>query len=330
MPAGDGGRAVNARVSPQALEQAAEWLVRLQDGATSADRAACEQWRAADPQHAAAWERAERLLDRLGALPPELAMPVLNRPPHAARRAAITRIVSAMLTVPVGWAGWRYAQQQPWAADIHTATGERRTVTLADGTSVTLNTASAIDVRDTASERLIVLRNGEIMVRSGHARPGAPLLVRTPEGTLQALGTVFNVRRYEASTSVAVLEGAVRIMPAATDGADAGVAKIINAGNQTRFNRRHIAPVRAADPALNAWTRGMLLADQMRLDELVAELSRYRNGLLRVDPSVAALRVSGAFPIGDSERTLDMLVSTYPVDAVQRLRGYWITLIPRG
>jgi transmembrane sensor len=74
----------------------------------------------------------------------------------------------------------------------------------------------------------------------------------------------------------------------------------------------------------------MLLADQMRLDELVTELSRYRNGLVRVDPSVAALRVSGAFPIGDSERTLDMLVSTYPVDAVQRLRGYWITLIPRA
>jgi transmembrane sensor len=317
---------VNARVSSQALEQAAEWLVRLQDGASSADRAACEQWRASDPQHALAWERAERLLDQLGTLPPELAMPVLNRAPHAARRAAITRIVAAMLTVPVAWGGWRYAQQQPWVADIHTAVGERRTVMLADGTSVTLNTASAIDVRYTAAERLIVLRNGEILVRSGHAPDVGPLRVRTPEGTMQPLGTVFNARRYECSTSLTVLEGAVRITPAAA----ANAAQTINAGSQTRFNRKHIAPARAADPALNAWTRGMLLADQMRLDELVAELSRYRNGVVRADPAVAALRVSGAFPIGDSERTLDMLVSTYPVDAVQRLRGYWITLIPRA
>jgi transmembrane sensor len=317
---------VNARVSPQALEQAAEWLVRLQDGASSADHAACEQWRTSDPQHALAWERAERLLDQLGTLPPELAMPVLNRAPHATRRAAITRIVAAMLTVPVAWGGWRYAQRQPWVADIHTAVGERRTVTLADGTSITLNTASAIDVRYTAAERLIVLRNGEILVRSGHAPDAGPLRVQTPEGTMQPLGTVFNARRYECSTSLTVLEGAVRITPAAA----ADAAQTINAGSQTRFNRKHIAPARAADPALNAWTRGMLLADQMRLDELVAELARYRNGVVRADQAVAALRVSGAFPIGDSERTLDMLVSTYPVDAVQRLRGYWITLIPRA
>jgi transmembrane sensor len=326
MPAGDGGRAVNVRVAPEALEQAAEWLVRLQDGASTEDYAACEEWRASDPQHALAWERAERLLDKLGTLPPELAMPVLNRAHdghRAGRRAAVARIVALMLAVPVACGGWRYAQSQEWTADIRTAVGERRTVTLADGTTVTLNTASAIDVRFTANERLIVLRSGEILVRSGHALNAGPLRVRTPEGVMEPLGTVFNVRRYECSTSLAVLEGTVRITPA-----DAA-AQIINAGDQTRFNQQRISPLRIVDPALSAWTRGMLLADQMRLDELVAELSRYRNGLVRVDPSVAALRVSGAFPIGDSERTLDMLVSTYPVDAVQRLRGYWITLIPR-
>jgi transmembrane sensor len=316
---------LSASVSSKALEQAAEWLVRLQDGATSADRAACEAWRSSDPQHALAWERAERLLNKLGAVPPELAMPVLNRAPENARRAAITRIAALLLTVPAGWAGWRYAQSQPWAGDLHTAVGERRMVTLEDGTSVTLNTASAIDVRFTEAERLIVLRNGEILVRSSHAPDARPLRVRTDDGVLQPLGTLFNVRRHECSTSLSVLEGAVRITPASA----AGEAQVVNAGGQTRFNTHHVAPVRAADPALSAWTTGMLLADQMRLDELVAEIARYRKGLLRVDPAVAALRVSGAFPVADSERALDMLVSTYPVDAVQRLRGYWITLIPR-
>jgi transmembrane sensor len=317
---------VTASVSPKALEQAAEWLVRLQDGASSADHAACEAWRSSDPQHALAWERAERLLNKLGTLPPALAMPVLNRAPDTARRAAVTRIVALMLTVPAGWAGWRYAQSQPWAGDLHTAVGERRMVTLDDGTSVTLNTASAIDVRFTPAERLIVLRTGEILVRSGHAGDARPLRIATAEGSMQPLGTLFNVRRHECSTDLAVLEGAVRITPAKA----ADEALVIDAGSQTRFNTRHIAPIRATDPAMTAWTTGMLLADQMRLDELVAELSRYRNGLVRVDPAAAAMRVSGAFPIADTERTLDMLVSTYPVDAVQRLRGYWITLIPRG
>ncbi|WP_432377924.1 FecR domain-containing protein [Duganella sp. P38] len=317
---------MTASVSPKALEQAAEWLVRLQDGASSADHAACEAWRSSDPQHALAWERAERLLGKLGALPPELAMPVLSRAPDRARRSAVTRIVALMLTVPASWAGWRYAQSQPWSGELHTAVGEHRTTTLADGTTVTLNTASAIDVRFTETERRIVLRNGEILVRSSRQADARPLRVATAEGTMQPLGTVFNVRRHECSTGLAVLEGAVRITPANAGGA----AQVIDAGSQTRFNASHIAPVRAADPAMTAWTTGMLLADQMRLDELVGELSRYRGGLVRVDPAVAGLRVSGAFPISDSERTLDMLISTYPVDAVQRPRGYWITLIPRG
>ncbi|WP_229256543.1 FecR domain-containing protein [Duganella lactea] len=317
---------MTAGVSPRALEQAAEWLVRLQDGASSADRAACEIWRASDPQHALAWERAERLLGKLGTLPPQVAMPVLNRAPDAARRNAVTRIVALLLAAPAGWAGWRYAQSQPWAGGIHTAVGEHRTVTLADGTRVTLNTASAIDVRFTAAERLIVLRNGEILVRSGPPRDARPLRVTTDDGIMQPLGTVFNVRRHASSTGLAVLEGAVRITPAN----NANAAQVISAGSQTRFNQRHVAQPCAAAAALTAWTTGMLLADGMRLDELAAELSRYRNGLLRVDPAVATLRVAGAFPVSDSERTLDMLVSTYPVDAVQRLRGYWITLIPRA
>jgi transmembrane sensor len=73
----------------------------------------------------------------------------------------------------------------------------------------------------------------------------------------------------------------------------------------------------------------MLLADKMRLADFVAELSRYRRGALYCDPAVAGLQVSGAFPIDDTERVLRMLVSTYPVDAVTRLHGYWVTLVAR-
>lgn len=312
-------------VSTEALEQAADWLVRLQDGATSDDRLACQRWRDSDPQHALAWERAEKLMSKLGGLPPELASPVLNRSPASGRRAAVMRIAALLAAVPAGWAGWRYAASQRWSADIHTAAGERRTVALADGTRVTLNTASAIDVRFTAAERLIVLRNGEILVVSGHDVAGRPLHVASTEGLLQPLGTRFNVRQRSCSTELAVFEGAVRVTPSrATDD-----PVVVSAGNQTRFNQHRVAPQRELDASLAAWTKGMLMADAMRLDQLAAELARYRDGIVRVDPAVAGMRVSGAFPIADTERTLDMLVSTYPLNAYSRLRGYWVTLAPR-
>ena len=72
----------------------------------------------------------------------------------------------------------------------------------------------------------------------------------------------------------------------------------------------------------------MLMADKMRLADFVAELTRYRRGFLRCDPSIADLRISGAFPISDTDRTLNMLVHTYPVLASSHLRGYWVTLSP--
>ena len=61
-----------------------------------------------------------------------------------------------------------------------------------------------------------------------------------------------------------------------------------------------------------------------------AELSRYRPGLLQCAPEVRALRVSGSFPLGDTDRTLTMLASTYPVDVQTRMRGYWITVVARN
>jgi transmembrane sensor len=314
-------------VAPRALEQAADWLVRLQDGATDADRAACEHWRLSDPQHALAWERAERLLVKFGGLPPELAMPALARPdrPSKTRRAAVVRIAALLAAIPAAWAGWRYYQAQPWSADIRTSVGQRRTVTLADATAVTLNTASAIDVRFTASERRILLRAGEILVRSGAHDPARALVVATAQGALRPLGTVFNVRQHADATALTVLEGAVEVSPAHA----AQPALVVPSGSQARFTAHAVGPAKNADPAPTAWTRGMLLADHLPLQTLADELARYRHGMVRVDPGVANLRVSGAFPVADTERTLDMIVATYPVDACERLNGLWITLAAR-
>ena len=206
------------------------------------------------------------------------------------------------------------------------ATGERRELTLADGTGVTLNTASALDVRFDAHQRLLVLRAGEIFVATAPdtAAVHRPLRVATHQGLLQALGTRFTVRQDEGRTRLAVLEGAVRIT------SDSGAAPVVvDAGGQTVFSKDTIEAPTARDPDASAWSRGMLVADRMRLADFSAEVARYRPGLLACDAPVAELRVSGAFPIDDTDRVLRMLVSTYAVEAVSRLRGHWVTLVAR-
>jgi len=85
-----------------------------------------------------------------------------------------------------------------------------------------------------------------------------------------------------------------------------------------------------ADPAQAAWVGGMLAADRMPLGELLGELARYRSGRLRCDPEVAALAVSGAFPLDDIERSLAMLEAIYPLAVRRGAGGWWITVGPRG
>jgi transmembrane sensor len=73
----------------------------------------------------------------------------------------------------------------------------------------------------------------------------------------------------------------------------------------------------------------MLLADNMRLDELAGELARYQRGFIRCDRQIGGLRVSGAFPISDRGRTLGMLQATYGLEVEERMGGYWTLISAR-
>lgn len=327
MNDGSGSEAIDPRI----LDEAADWLMELHAGDNNeANRIACAQWQQRSPEHARAWIRAERLLDKLGALPAPLSMQVLDRPAQRARRRTLGKLSALLLALPAGWLGWRALDREGLLAGYRTATGERRELQLEDGSLLTMNTASALDLRFSAKERLIHLHAGEILVRSAHDPIGRALRVRTAQGHVEALGTRFTVRQAQHETHVAVLEGAVRIEPRAL-GNDA--CQRLEAGRQVGFTSAQIGQTAIADATSSeAWVQGMLLADNMPLGELTAELARYRHGIVECDEAVARLRITGAFPIdgmAGTDRSLAMLAATYPVQAELRLGGLWVRLTSR-
>lgn len=311
--------------SRAALREAAQWLVRLHSGqARPADWQALAAWRAQDAAHESAWQRAERLSRTFGAVPAGLGMPVLAQAERTAvnRRAALRVLALVGTVAPAAYLGWRHMPWQQWTAEHRTATGERRSVTLADGSEVLLNTASALDVVFDATERLLRLRAGEVLVTTAKDSAARAFRVETPGGWLRALGTRFAVRLVNEDTVyLAVTEGAVEITPRH------GAQRVVQAGEQCRFTAAGVqAPVALGEQAL-AWVQGVLYADGMRLDDFAAELARYRPGVVRCDPAVAGLRISGAFQLQDTEYILAMLRETLPVQVVTRTR-YWVTLVP--
>lgn len=310
-------------LSADVLEEAAEWLMRLSENELSdSQHAEWERWKVSTPEHERAWARAQLLQSKLGGLPPALAMSALDRPSHPERRAALGKLALLLALMPAGWGSWKLAQSQQWTADYRTRVGERRELTLADGSRLTLNTDTAIDVLFDSEQRLVHLREGEILVQTAQDA-SRPFLVSTRQGRMQALGTRFIVHERSPRTHLSVLEGAVKVRLAENSQT---AALIVSAGQRTDFSALQFGALTATDLHASAWTQGMLMADNMRLADFVAELTRYRRGFVRYDPAIADLRISGAFPIADSHRTLNMLVQTYPVIASGHLNGYWVTL----
>ncbi|QNN76791.1 FecR domain-containing protein [Pseudoxanthomonas mexicana] len=314
-------------LDPLVLDQAVNWLLRLNSGsATDAERAALARWRDSDPEHARAWERAEKLRKLLDQIPPALGARVLDRPSSPGRRSAIKQLGLLLACAPGGWLALKAWNEAAWTADARTAVGQRRAVPLPDGSHLELNTNTAVDITFDVRQRRLELRRGEILVETSPdpQSPARAFTVATPHGLLHALGTRFSVLSEHSQSRVAVLEGAVRVTSIAGIG-----ATIIQAGQQAWFDAHRVATATAADERLVAWRHGMLAADRLPLGEVVAELGRYRRGLLRCDPAVATLPVSGAFPLDDTERSLTMLTSTYPLDIRQAAGGYWTTVGPR-
>lgn len=323
--------------------QAVEWWVTLHaDDATDALRAACLRWREAHPEHARAWqhiENAERRMRHMsGTLGASVAQAALNAPRSRGRRLAVKALVGVLFVGTGAWVAGDPPAVQWWRADVRTGAGERRTLQLADGTTLVLNTRSAVRLTMAGGVRRITLVDGEIMVSTGKDAahvPPRPLIVATALGTLSPMGTRFSVRQAPQAdgVTVQVFEGAVRVAAreaSAPSGAPgAAAARIVRAGEQASFTADGVSPATPLTSGDGAWTEGMLVAVDMRLDVFLAELSRYRRGYLRCDPAVAALRVSGTYPLGDTDAVLAVLPHALPV-SVASVTRYWVSVGPRS
>jgi len=304
-----------------AIKAAAEWHAQLCADDTGPDQyVAHERWLQSAAEHRWAWQQVLALRARLDTLPGPHAAAALDLA-QGAQRDRRNLLKGTALLVTVGGASWLGMREYPaLTAGYRTALGERHSFTLADGSTLILNTASSVDVRYDNQQRLIRLHEGEILVQSAPdpALLKRPLRVQTRDGVVEALGTRFTVRQLAHATRVAVEQHAVELCPAnATSG-----EQRLEAGQQGEFSRNAVLTTGLSTDEQASWVNGMLVVSDMPLERFVAELSRYRRGHLGCAPEIARLRLSGAFPIDDTERALLAVERALPV-RVRRFTRYW-------
>ncbi|MDN5517389.1 MAG: amino acid ABC transporter substrate-binding protein, partial [Pseudomonas sp.] len=103
--------------------------------------------------------------------------------------------------------------------------------------------------------------------------------------------------------------------------------RIIHSGEQVRMDSQHLSASHPAAIGVDAWSRGMLVADNLPLQRLIDQLGEYRSGYLSLDPSLAGLRISGSFPLHDSDKALAAVALSLPV-RTEQLGPWWTRVVP--
>jgi transmembrane sensor len=326
-------------------EQAAAWAARLAEGPLDGrDAADFESWLAADEANGPAldaivetWAAVESY-----AAAPELvalrgaALEAAHRAhrrrwfrsgmksslgrPWIALAASIVLVVAAALL----WAGLR-----PTAYE--TGVGERRVISLSDGSKLSLDAETRVRVRYAGGARRLWLDQGRAKFEVAKD-PLRPFSVEAADKTVVATGTAFSVELLNRQVRVVLYEGHVAVLEEAPDGSRRPVTLGVSRQNADRFlTPGHelvtteasapaaVAPVQiaATDPVRSlSWEGGELVFEDEPLPLAVERMNRYAAKPLRIgDPAAASVRISGVFRAGDETAFLSGLQAAFGVRA---------------
>ena len=353
--------AAHLRASDPVDVAAMAWHGRREQGLDADDEALFRLWLAADPAHLAAFSGLDESLRMLRGLPAErtahlrrahpqpASTPVLTpasapaSPPRArpglgarlaaaltVRPAALAFCCVALLAVGVGWRQW---WRQPTFEQVYTAQrGQLLDVALPDGSQLTLDTGTRVEVTLYRDRRLVRLPRGQAMfsVARDTARP---FTVLAGPARVTVLGTRFAVRCRDcegqaAEVDIEVEEGRVGVGRAGLDG-DGGAghadpAAQLRAGQFVRVSgAAGLGAVAAVNPGgIAPWRKGLIRFVSTPLAEAVREFERYGAvNLVVADPEVALMRIGGSYRAGSPAAFAQALPHILPVRLVRRADG---------
>jgi len=331
--------------SDDVVNQAAEWIVRLSgDDLTLADlatlQAEFEQWQQISPQHAEAARKMLAVIEQSKWIRttahPASAHAAMEASLTKKRRTALARKLGAMLALIVTLAlpAWVFFQHYPPAyllADVRTGTGQWHTQTLADNSTITLNSASAVNFEFDARQRNLELVHGEMLINVS-ADLIRPFQVKTRHGRIRVLGTRFIVNLNDETTTLTMLESKAAVTLHAPDRqrqtGNMVEALTLDAGQRVQFSDRWFGDIEAVNirEISDAWKSRHLVVENRPLPEVLDKLSRYHTGLIHYNTqALEHMKVSAVLPLDDIDTALYLLTRSFPIQV--RKMTPWLIMV---
>lgn len=300
--------------------EAIAWLNRLRSSTNAEQHGAFEDWYAADTRHADIYDDVLANWDStaLAARTPAGENRVrLDAPPKGHPfRSQIAIAAALVLAIIAGLNMQRlgmFGDSRPAATQIASKIGEIRTVALPDGSRVTLDTNSGLEVVYTSGERRLVLDHGRARFEVAHDA-NRPFIVGAGSGTVIAHGTVFDVDVQGPGVTVSLLRGSVEVRSHADSGSgNKGTARLLRPGQRLSLEEQGSQnvpmPLHAQE---TRWPSGMLSFDDARLAEVVAAVNRYSTArIILADPAIGNFRFTGTFKARDVQGFARMVTATF-------------------
>ena len=319
------------------LEQAADWRLKLVRDPSLENSDEYLRW-CTDPRNARARQAVLQAWSSVGAMQTtpemlELRRQALLRMREAGASRRMTRrwiagaAAAAVLVVAVDVC-WPYLHEWglnriAWLSttSYKTDIGERRIVALPDGSRISMDSDTSVHVTYQQTARSITLERGRSRFDVAHD-PNRPFTVTAGPQTVVAIGTSFDVERLQSSVLVTLIQGQVVIKdaqpamaPKTSGPAESSIS--LKAGEELVVARDVRPAIVATDlQVARAWEAGRLLFRDEPLGDAVARVNRYTSHPVEIDPSIAAIRVSGVFNAGDVSSFVSAVTSYFPVQAV--------------
>ena len=317
--------------SPSELEderiesEARSWVQRLCSGEMNeGDVAAFDRWHGQSPAHSRAFAEANLLWDVLGRVAREAdargtGKSALRqvRAQQFARRAVLAGGLSACAAYIAFRPPLRlWPSIGELTATYRTGTGERRQLALASGITVDMNTQTSVGALVTSAEHyLLELISGQVAI-SIQQNAERPLLVAAGDGHVRAQRAEFDLRHEGARVSVTCSAGTVDLSCRSNE-------ETIVAGHQATYDEARFTPSVAVNlTAVTAWREGLLIFRDVALEDVVAELNRYRKGrIVLVNKALAERKVVAGFRLDQIDGAIDYL---------HRAFGIQVRVLPGG
>ncbi len=303
-------------------EQAAEWFVILRSSSLSGkDKQAFKAWCGQSTDHQKAYDEYEQFWqstqaleddnDMLGAYEEILAR---RRAAYGGwRRGALWAVPIAALVLFVVVSGL-LTSLWPGGEVYDTGVGEQRTVMLADGTTVKLNTNTHLSVSYSSASRHIELVRGQAFFNVARDE-GRPFSVHYGDTSVLALGTQFDVYQKPGALQVTIVEGKISVSKSPEGLGSKKEEKLLAAASGDRVVQQIVSAQGGLSDvsktkvnAVMAWQDQKLIFDDKPLPEALAEVNRYSRRKIRLgDDKLTSLRLSGVFQVSQQDLVVDMI-----------------------